>query len=466
MLETGPSRRAFLGTAGATVTTLFTGCASINDTESSPPNGEVTTSQQGETTDSEVRIGVLQPLSGALKYYGEQSGEGFFTGLSYKSDARPPDSVLSAGLETYSVGGYEFKVIVRDTNFSPEKAQTSATKLVEEEDVDVLFGCASSNAATRVLETVVESSEVPYIAGPAASASLTTDESFCRENLYRTSANTAMDAWVATRYIANLSEITSVYLFGADTSFGRAAVENYSRGIDNFGLEKAGERLVPQGHSTWDDLLRTAESAGSDAIIGGFTVATLPNLFEAFLKDEYDFQLLGNIPTKATIQAIGETIRAELGTPLDRTTLENAKIGPFVTRYHWNQYDNPVNVAFRDIYVEAYGRLPDLFTAGSFTAASAIVQAVESSEATTAEAISSTLRGMSVEETPKGTGAYTFQTFNNQARSPMTMTNYVPTAPENEETWGVPIQPGQPIARINADETTLPQDEPSVTCSL
>lgn len=459
------SRREILRGFGASGMALLAGCGSDTSEETSPSTTPTPATGADNTTDR-VTIGVLQPLSGSLKYYGVQSAQGFFTGLAYKAGTNPPNSVLSSGLETYTVDGTEFEVVVRDTDFSPEKARQSATTLIEKHNADVLFGCASSDAAARIASTVTEPSSVPYVAGPAASASLTADAGTCNELVFRANANTAMDARAASRYLSNLSDISSVYLFGADYSFGRAVIENYERSLSEFGVSVEGTELVPRGHSSWQGLLESAQEAGVDGIIGGFTVATLPNLFEAFLKNDWGYRLLGNMTTRATVSEVGKTLSDQLGTPLTRSAIEDANLGPFVTRYHWNQYKNPINQAFRDSYTKSYGQVPDLFTAGTFTAASAIVQAVTTSGGTSAADISQQLRGMTVSETPKGRDKYTFQEYNNQARSPMTLANYVPTTDAVADLWDAPVQPGDPVSQTNAELSTIPKDSSALTCSL
>lgn len=163
------------------------------------------------------------------------------------------------------------------------------------------------------------------------------------------------------------------------------------------------------------------------------------------------------------MRIVGETLKKVLGNELTEETLKETNLGPFTTRYHWNQYDNEINNGFIDRYSEAYGSVPDLFTSGTFAASSAIVQAVEESGSTDSEDLIDALTGMAIKETPKGEDAYTFQEYNNQARSEMTVAEGVPTT---EGLWEAAVMPGEPIARIPADETTIPADSSQMSCSL
>jgi len=401
-----------------------------------------------------VTLGVLQPVSGDLQYYGPQGRR------------RPLGADAAAdGDYSYEVGDVTYDLLVRDTELSADQAQTLATDLVQDEDVDMLVGCSSSGAARRIAQNVVPQAEVPFMAGPAASAGITANENTCNELVFRASENTAMDARSGGAYVANETDVESVFLFGADYSFGRAVVDNYEAVLEAEGVDIVGRRLVEQGTSEWSGLLDNAEEAGADGIVGGFTVQTLPALFTAFLQGDYSYRVFGGYATQITNSIIGGVLQNELD-ELTEENLADSQLGPFTTRYHWNQYDNDINDSFVETYTDAYDIVPDLFTAGTFTAASAIDQAVQSSGSTDGGDVAEALRGMTVAETPKGEDGYEFQTYNNQARSAMTVANPVPTRSEFSETWDAPVQPGEPLSRIGAGETTIPADSDQMGCSL
>jgi branched-chain amino acid transport system substrate-binding protein len=176
--------------------------------------------------------------------------------------------------------------------------------------------------------------------------------------------------------------------------------------------------------------------------------------------------VFGGFATQITNRIVGQTLLKALGEPLTEQKLRDTELGPFTTRYHWNQYDNEINSQFVDTYTSTYGVVPDLFTSGTFTAASAIVQAVEQSGSTEGADIADALRGMTVTDTPKGEGGYTFQEYNNQARSSMTVASVVPTTDEWADSWNAPVMPSEPLATIPAEEATIPADSDQMGCSL
>ena len=443
------SRRTVLKSLGAAGIAGLAGCTGIGGS-SSPDN---------------MKIGVMQPLSGTIAYYGQQSLWGFLSGLAYKGDT-DPISNPETGTHEVDVGGTTYELVVRDSKFKADEAQSIATNLVQDEEVDMLFGCASSSAARRVITNVLSAVDVPYMAGPAASAGITSNSDTCSDQVFRASENTAMDARSGGKYVAEQSDVNSVYLFGADYAFGRAVVNNYERVLSDAGVDIVGKRFVESGHSEWQGLLQQAEEAGAEGVVGGFTVSTLPAMFSQFLQGDYSYRLFGGFATEISNAVLGQTLQKELGKPLTQEKLDGVKAGPFTTRYHWNQYDNDINSSFVEMYSSAYGKVPDLFSSGTFTAASAIVQAIEESGSTQAADIQDALTGMTVTDTPKGEGAYTFQEYNNQARSEMTVANVVPTSDEWSDGWGAPIMPSEPLARVPGEEATIPKDSDQMNCSL
>jgi len=465
-----------LSALGATGALGLAGCSSGNGNGNGNGGGdetdETTTTSEGGVTGTPqsasgtVTIGVLQPLSGNLQYYGQQSIWGFLSGLAYKTGTTPPSEVQTGSLTVEGEGDVTYELEIRDTAFSADTAQQLATNLVQNDEVDMLFGCSSSAAATRVINTVVNTSavDIPYMAGPAASASITSSSETCSDQVFRANENTAMDARSGGKYVARETDVERVFLMGADYSFGKAVVNNYRNVLENEGVEIVGEKFVPRGYSEFDGLFQQAVDANADAVIGGFTVATLPNFMTTSVN--YDVRVFGGFATEITNKVVGGVLENILGTPLTEQKVRDAEVGPFTTRYHWNQYDNEINQEFVSMYSEAYGKVPDLFTSGTFTAASATAQAVAETGSTDGVDIKTGLKGMTVTDTPKGENGYTFQEYNNQARSEMSIAYPVPTSDEFADRWDASIMPGEPVARVSGDEATIPQDSDQMNCSL
>jgi branched-chain amino acid transport system substrate-binding protein len=475
------SRRRLLGSVGAAGLVGLAGCsgdggdgdgdggddtATATATETSGGDGttQATTTGSAGGASGTVRIGVIQPLTGDLRYYGQQAIWGFASGLAYKTDTDPVTD-LSVGTRTVEADDVTYELLLRDTQLAPSTAQSRATDLVTDEGVDFLFGPTSSGAAEQVVSSVVKQSGTPIMVGPAASTSITSNSEFCDPNVFRASENVAMDARSGGRFAAQNTDIERVFLMGADYSFGQSVVANYRSVFEEEGIEIVGEQFVPQGYDSFDGLFQQAVEAGAQGVVGGFTVSTLPQFMTTAAN--YDVRIFGGFATEITNSIVGNVLGNLLGTPLTAETIREAEIGPFTTRYHWNQYDNPINDAFVDTYTDAYGKVPDLFTSGTFTAASAIAQGVSESGSTAGADIAEAIRGMTVTDTPKGENAYQFQEYNNQARSAMTVAYPVPSSEDLGESWGASIMPqSPPAATVGMESTTIPEDSDMMNCSL
>ena len=417
----------------------------------------------GDVADDALTIGAIQPVSGELEYYGEISLMGFYSGLAYKYDLDPIEEMTTGTYELDPDDGPTFEVIVEDTLFDPETAQSVAEDLVVDEDIDVLFGASSSDSARRIIPNVVDEADVPYIIGPAADGDITVSSDHCHELAFRASEHTAMDARAGGRYVAEQGDISTVAIFAAEGAFGEGVANNYQEVLEAEGVEVLEPRFVEQGYSEFEGMFDEAIGEGADGVVGGFTFATLPEFLPTAMAYD-EIQAFGGFAELVTTQVTGETVEAVLGEDFTAEDIEDAGLGPFTTRYHWNQYDNEINDAFIDLHVDAYEMVPDLFSAGTFVAGSALSQAISESGSTDGGDIADAMRGMTVTDTPKGENAYQFQEHNNQAASAMTVAWPVPTSDEFADTWDASVMPSEPVETLPPEEVMVPPEEAS--CDL
>ena len=445
------TRRKFLkrSTAAGVGVTALAGCLGDDD--------------DGAPDDETIRIGALQPLSGDLEYYGRISLMGLYSGLAYKHDLDPLDHFV-AGEETIEVDdGPDIDIVLQDTEFVPDRAQSVAEDLVLDEDVDMLFGTSSSDGARQVISTVIdETDDVPFIVGPAADGDITVSDEHCRDMVFRASEHTGMDARAGGNFVAEQGDVSNVAIFAAEGAFGEGVANGYQEVLEAQGVTVQEPRFVEQGFSEFGGLFDEAIDNGADGVVGGFTFITLPEFLSTAV--QFDVQVFGGFAALVTTQIIGETIQGIYGDDFTAQDIEDDGLGPFTTRYHWNQYDNPINDDFIDMHTDAYGIVPDLFSAGTFVAGSAIVQGSEEAESADPVDIADAMNGMTVEDTPKGEDAYTFQEHNNQAASEMTVAWPVPTSDEFADTWDAAVMPGEPVERRSADEVMVPPGDAS--CDL
>ena len=459
---TGPDEqrvRAFAKETPALSDECVAAKLAFTDSQQPEPTPDETDEQPPEDdTVDEVRIGMIQPLSGSLQAYGTIALRGFYTYFGYRGADIPRE--ISEGIESFDVDGTTYEIDVRDSGGDQTEAQNQASDMAG--NVSALAGGTSSASALAIANNVANQQGIPYMAGPTSSVHLTGSSDNCSRAVFRASETVAMDAQAGGRYLAEETDISSVYIYYADYSYGGSVKDNYQRVLEENGVRVAGTQALPQGYSSdWPAQFDQAVDAGVDAAIGGFTVATLPAMLSTYLANDYDFRMVGSLGTRLSCAAYGATLRDMLE-ELTEQAIEEAGAGPFTTRYHWNQYDNAIARNANTVHRDVYGANTDLFTAGMFTSASAIVQAAESTGSASSADITDALTGMTVEETLKGRDGYRFQEYNNQARSAMSVVDLTPT--EDQEYWNASVRPSEPLATYGMDETTL--DSELVSCSL
>jgi len=441
---------------GSVASPFISGCVDENDGGDGPSSGTRT-----------LKIGVIHPYSGIVGYWGDMSTRGFLAGFAHKHDQEPMSVEFEDGATaTVEADETAYEMVFRDTELEATIAEQAAKDLVLEEEVDMLFGGIESGAVTRIIENVAKPTDTPYIVGASSSVDTVSDPGLCGRNIFRANEHSGMEARAMAQYLGEETDVESVYLMAPDDVFGNSFIRVSRAALQEQGIEITGERQVPPGFSEFRGVLRNIDDQDPDALSVSFTAETLPNFIPPVIdgnaSGDLDLRIHSAFPGNIAMNLVGDILESTLG-EVSEETIEDANIGGLSARYFWNQYDNPINDEFVPAYTEAYGSLPDFFTSGTFTAASAISQAVQATDSVDPGEIAGEMYGMTVEETPKGEGGYVFQERNNQAKSDMTIARILPNTEEN---WDAPIMPSEPLATISADDIVIPEDDPTMECDL
>lgn len=475
------SRRCALGLLGAGGAVALAGCSGGgDDSGNSDENGSGTGSEEDRTggstdqqEDRQVVVGVLQDLSGPNgPAFGHQGLSGFLSGLAYNDDDTPvelPSNLgdLDGDAVSDTANGIEFVLRVRDTESSPQDAQTLATELLDG-GADLLFGFSTSESLTRYLNLSIEGTETPVFAGQASAADLTREQGLCDRRLFRATETTAMHARAGGAYIATRPGLQRAAILATETQFGRSQLANYRQVFEAEGIDVVRDEVFEGGRANWEPQLRELDEAGVDVVVYAMPPGSGRLFALDFASAEYGMRAIGNMPSWQTLEPLGRQFsnvaedRARRGL-ISPQFIDSIGIGPLTDGYRFNQYENGITDWLVEQYTSAYGRLPGLFTSAAFVTASALVQAFEQAGEVSADAVLDEVPGMTVTDTPKGENAYEFQPHNNQARSPMTV---APVRGLDDGNWPAGIAPGQPVQRLSMDETTAGPDSAGVSCDL
>lgn len=346
---------------------------------------EETTSEETTEPTGTIKIGVLASLSGALESYGKQTQKGFELGLEYATDG------------SLEVAGKKVEVIWEDTETKPEVAVQKATKLLEDDAVDFLVGSSSSGDTLAVLPLAEEYEKI-MIVEPAVADSITGSE--FNPYIFRTARNSSQDAYAAAAAIAG--EGVKIATFAPDYSFGWDGVSAFKTAAEKLGAEIVAEEYADPAATDFTSNLQKIIESDPDYLFVVWAGANSPWNQIADLKlQEKGIKISTGAPDITALKMMGPLVGME-GFTVYHHTLPTNSVNDWLVEEHKKRFN---------------GEVPDLFTPGGFSAAVAIVEALEKSGG---DADGNTLiplmEGMSF-ETPKGT--MTFRKEDHQALQPM-----------------------------------------------
>jgi branched-chain amino acid transport system substrate-binding protein len=323
---------------------------------------------------ADLNIALIYGRTGPLEAYAKQTEAGLRLGFEYATKG------------SMEVGGRKINIILKDDQSKPDLAKTALAEAYEDDHADIAIGTSSSGAAIAMLPVAEEHKKI-LIVEPAVADQITGDK--WNRYIFRTGRNSSQDA------ISNAVAIgkPGVYVatLGQDYAFGRDGVAAFKEA-----LAKTGATLVTEEY---------APAATTD-----FT-ASAQRLFDA-LKDKPGRKIIwviwaGGVNPLDKLQDLdpgrygieistGGNILPALAAYKRFPGLEGAAY------YYYGIPKNPINDWLVAEHQKRFNAPPDFFTAGGFSAAMAVVAAVEKAQSTDSEKLIAAMEGMAF-ETPKGT---------------------------------------------------------------
>ncbi len=334
-----------------------------------------------------IKIGIVTDLSGALMAYGQESVRGFELGIEYATGG------------TNKVLGRDIVILVEDSAGDPETGRQKALKLIEQDGVHFLQGCASSAVALQIIP-LAEQHRILFIVDPAADLRITGAD--FSPYVFRTGSNVAQDALAGGKYVAeNLGE-TFIFL-GPDFAWGHGSAQAWNNVIQAYGGTTLEPVFAPFDCTDFTPYLQRVLDSGADCLVVAWAGAGGAQLFQQIkeLGVTDEMNVATGIPDIPGLRALGMSMVGMYG----------------MCKYYHTLPHNEVNDWLVQRYAEKHdGAVPDLFTPGGFAAAVALVKAIETAQSINADDLIPVMEGMSF-ETPKGT--MTFRPEDHQALQSM-----------------------------------------------
>ncbi len=178
-------------------------------------SGPFVITRPGWSQTGPIKIGIIEPLSGPVKYLGD-----LFTAATRFAIER----VNAAG----GVLGRKLELLTADSELKPDVATRRANDLFIGERVELVALGVGSNVAKAVSQVANQQKKL-FLSYATKAAELTGEEFF--RTTFRCCLNTDMHSGLLAVYFARLApqKYTKFYLLNQDYNFGRAVAEGFKK---------------------------------------------------------------------------------------------------------------------------------------------------------------------------------------------------------------------------------------------
>ncbi len=335
----------------------------------------------------DLKVALIAGKTGVLEAYAKETETGFMMGLEYLTGGK------------MEINGRKIKVIVKDDQSKPDLSRAMLAEAYGDDKADIAVGTTFSGSAIAMLPVAKEYKKI-LIIEPAVADAITGDK--WNRYIFRTARNSMQDAMAA----ASTLKGGSVAFLAQDYAFGKDAVK---AGRD--ALAATGSKAVVV-HEEYAPQTTTDFTAQAQRIFNVLKDKPQPRLLQIVWAGPNPMNKLADMKPEryGIILSPGGNIL-----PVMKTWKNFA--GTQGTIYYY--YDFPKNRMNDWLVAEHTKRFkspPDMFTAGGFAAASAVVTALTKAKSTDTEKLITAMEGMDF-ETPKG--KMTFRKEDHQALQSM-----------------------------------------------
>jgi branched-chain amino acid transport system substrate-binding protein len=320
-----------------------------------------------------LNIALIYGRTGPLEAYAKQTEAGLRLGFEYATKG------------SMEIDGRKINIILKDDQSKPDLAKTALAEAYEDDNADIAIGTSSSAAALAMLPVAEEHKKI-LIVEPAVADQITGDK--WNRYIFRTGRNSSQDA-ISEAVAFGKPGVTFATL-AADYAFGHDGVAAFKEALAKTGATLAAEEYAP---ATTTDFTAVGQ-----------------RLFDA-LKDKPGRKLIFIVWAGAAnpLEKLSELDPGRYGIEFAAagntlSVLSSYKRFPGMegaAYYYYGLPKNPINDWFVAEHQKRFNAPPDMFTAGGFSAAMAVVAAVQKAKSTDTEKLIATMEGMDF-DTPKG----------------------------------------------------------------
>ncbi len=366
----------------------------------------------------DIKIAHIYSKTGPLEAYGKQTQTGFMMGLDYATGG------------TMTVAGRKLVVIEKDDQGKPDLGKSLLAAAYSDDKADIAVGPTSSGVALAMLPVAEEHKKI-LLVEPAVADSITGDK--WNKYIFRTGRNSSQDA-IANAVALDKAGVTIATL-AQDYAFGRDGVKAFKEALKTAKITH--EEYLPTNTTDF--------TAGIQRVVDALKDKPGRKIVEVIWAGgtpPYNALAAQDLAKRFGIEiSSGGNILPAMAAYKQFPGMEGAAY------YYFGMPKNPVNEALVSRHYSQFKAPPDFFTAGGFSAAMALVTALNNSKGDTAtNTLIKTMEGMSF-DTPKG--KMTFRKEDHQAMQSM---YHFKIKVDPAFAWGVP----ELVREIKAEEMNVP----------
>lgn len=321
--------------------------------------------------DDTIKVGLLVAQSGV-----------------YSSVGRDMENGLKLYLEQNDnqVGGREVELVTVDEGETPQSGVSGVTRLVQQEQVDVVLGLTAGPTATGGRD-ILDAAQIPALMGNTGAVVLGGE--LASDWIWRASYDNGQPGRALGTKMAEEPDAGNFFLIGADYSGGRETIAGFKETIPADRI--AGELYTPFGTTTdYSSYLSQIRASGAENVFsfyaGGEAIEFTKQFDQFGLSDSVNLYSAGFLTEGSALEAEG---KAALG-------VYNA------TRYNWD-IENDVNAEFAPAYEEEFGTVPTVYAATMYDVGLILDQAVSAIDGdVSAQAINDALGDLDTVEGARG----------------------------------------------------------------
>jgi len=318
-------RKISLALCGVLLAGILFGCGGTDSTKETADQPKET----AKVSEGTIKIGYFGPLTGGTAQAGQAAQNG----------AQIAINKLNAN---GGVLGRQLEIISYDDKSSPEEAVKAATKLVQSDKVNAIFGSLHS-ANVQAAAPVIEESKTLCVAGGTSPTWLEQGYTY----LFRSISNSTVSAKQLAQY-ADAQGYKKIAVFTSNDEYGTSGADGFKEACKDYDIEFVASETMTNGDRDFTGQFAKINAAAPDAVFIWCLGDDLGAVTKQLRQSGFDGPILGS--ESYTLPEILENA----GTATDNVY--------FAAQYL--VYENPEDAPeenmkeFLEAYIEEFGTAP------------------------------------------------------------------------------------------------------------